>query len=320
MIGIKHIRGQKMRDKAISMVIAVMLVIESLGRWAAGGGSCEAFSVSPVRAEAAVREQSTQWKKKPTGSAGVLEGKSVVISIFINDSNSKWTNRAKKRANRKMNIAAEYIGGQAKKYGKNVELVTDIYKNQGLAYTFTTTMKVNDSNQKQDKLYKRVVKYINQNIDLDGIRSEYGTDSVGFFLHLNKTGVSSTLVHFAEEGEGSFYECSSVFTKCGGKEEGASTYAHELLHQFGARDLYETSLPDGITKSFVTHVERKFPDDIMFSTYTMDGKQLKYRIKNEISRVTAYFLGWKKSIPEQKTYPLTKIKQKGCFSDGTSWK
>lgn len=309
-----------MRVKLISTVVAVMLVIESLGRWAAGESSCEAFFASPVHAEAASGGQNRQWKKKPTGSAGVLEGKSVVISIFINDGSSKWTSRAKKRVNRKMNVAAKYIGGQAEKYGKNVELVTDIFKNQGLAYTFTTKMKVNDSNQKQDKLYKKVVKYINQNIDLDGIRSEYRTDSIGFFLHINKTGVSSTLVHFAEEGEESFYECSSVFTKCGGQEEGASTYAHELLHQFGARDLYETSLPDGITKSFVTHMERKFPNDIMFSTYTPDGKQLKYRIKNEISRVTAYFLGWKKSIPEQKTYPLAKMKQKGCFSDGTSWK
>ena len=309
-----------MRVKIICMVITVMLVIESLGRWGAGGGPGGALSVLSVRAEAAVQTENGQWKKKPTGSAGVLEGKSVVVSIFVNDSNSKWTSRAKKEANRKVNIAAKYIGNQAKKYGKNVELVTDIYKNKKLGYTFTTKMKVNDSNQKQDKLYEKVVKYINRNIDLEAIRSEYGTDSIGFFLHINKTGVSSTLVHFAEEGEESFYECSSVFTRCGGQAEGASTYAHELLHQFGARDLYETSLPDGITKSFVTHIKRKFPNDIMFSTYTLDGKQLKYRIKNDISRVTAYFLGWRKSIPEQKTYPLINMKQKGCFSDGTSWK
>lgn len=309
-----------MRNKIICMVITVVLVIESLGRWAAGDGFYAVFPVSSARAKSAVQTENAQWKKKPTGSAGVLEGKSVVISIFVNDSNSRWTSRAKKEVNRKVNIAAKYIGNQAKKYGKNVELVTDIYKNRKLGYTFTTKMKVNDSNQKQDKLYEKVVKYIDRNIDLEAIRGEYGTDSVGFFFHINKTGVSSTLVHFAQEGEESFYECSSVFTRCGGQAEGASTYAHELLHQFGARDLYETSLPDGITKSFVSYIERKFPNDIMFSTYTLNGKQLKYRIKNDISRVTAYFLGWKKSIPEQKTYPLTDMKQKGCFGDGTTWK
>lgn len=308
-----------MKVKIICIIMAVVLVIESLGRWASGDWPQEAFAAASVHAEAAAKMSGEQWQKSPTGSAGMLEGKSVIISIYVNDSNSKWTGTAKKQANRKVRIAARYIENQAEKFGKKAQLVTDIYKNKDIGFSFTTKMKVTDRIQNQDKLYKKIVTFIDQNVDLDVIRKQYGTDSIGFVLHLNKTGVSSTRVHYIEESGDSFYECSTVFTKCGGQAEGASTYAHELLHQFGARDLYETSLSDGITKSFVTHIEKKFPNDIMFTTYTVSGQQLKYSIKNEIGRVTAYFLGWKKSIPEQKRYPLPDAKQKGCFSDGTAW-
>ena len=48
-----------------------------------------------VRAEVIPeRISESEWKKLPTGSAGVLEGRSVLISIFVNDKVSKWTKKA----------------------------------------------------------------------------------------------------------------------------------------------------------------------------------------------------------------------------------
>lgn len=89
------------------------------------------------------------------------------------------------------------------------------------------------------------------------------------------------------------------FSKYEKEAEGAATYAHEILHLFGARDLYMTSITDGISSALVRHVGKKYPNDIMFSTFTKSGKTLKYKIVNQVDRVTAYYLGWKTKIPEK---------------------
>ncbi len=282
---------------------------------------CGLMYAGPGNARAEVvpeRISESEWKKLPTGSAGVLEGRSVLISIFVNDKVSKWTKKAKKEANRKVRSAASYIRRQAKKYGKNVSLVADTEKYKDISYSFRVNNKVSDSIRSQDKLYQKVMKYVRKNIDINGLRSRYNTDSIGFLFHLNKSGTSSTLVHYAEEGTEFFYECATLFSKYGKQAEGASTYAHEILHLFGARDLYERSLADGITASLVRHIEKKFPKEIMYSTYDRKGRMLKYKITNDISRVTAYFLGWKDSVPEVKKYALPKLKEKGCFYEWTS--
>lgn len=273
-----------------------------------------------VRAEVIPeRISESEWKKLPTGSAGVLEGRSVLISIFVNDKVSKWTKKAKKEANRKVRSAVSYIRRQAKKYGKNVSLVADTEKYKDISYSFQVNNKVSDSLRSQDKLYQKIMKFVGKNIDINGLRSRYNTDSIGFLFHLNKSGTSSTLVHYAEEGTEFFYECATLFSKYGKQAEGASTYAHEILHLFGARDLYERSLADGITASFVRYIEKKFPKEIMYSTYDRKGRMLKYKITNDISRITAYFLGWKDSVPEVKKYALPKLKEKGCFYEWTSF-
>lgn len=267
-----------------------------------------AAEVSPVE----------EWKQNPTGSAGVLEGKSVLVSIYIADSQTRWSEKDKNEASKKVMSAVRYIKKQAKKYGKDVIIVADRKKEKEICYHYQTKWKIKDSNKSQMKLYKEMKKFIEEEIDVAAIRQKYGTDSIGFLFHVNKSGLSSTMVHYIQDETKYFYECCTLFSKYEKKPEGASTYAHEILHLFGARDLYEKSLPDGILSSFVKYVEKKFPNDIMYSTYTMSGKQLKYGIKNEISRITAYFLGWRDKIPETKKYALPDMSgKKGCFSDGT---
>lgn len=254
-----------------------------------------------------------EWKKTPTGSAGVLEGKSVLISIYVNDKTSKWTKKGKKEAAKKVSAASSYITRQAKKYGKSVELICDINKYADICYNYSTKSEIKDTGKSQMTLYKKMKKFINNKLDVTALRQKYGTDSIGFLVHVNKSGTSSTLVHYVEDGSKYFYECSTLFSRYDRKPEGASTYAHEILHLFGARDLYEESWVDLILPSFVRYIDRKFPNEIMYSSYTMDGRQLKYKITNDISRITAYFLGWKKNIPEKKKYMLQDMKKKGCF-------
>ncbi|MGN1206096.1 MAG: hypothetical protein ACI4SQ_03795 [Eubacterium sp.] len=261
----------------------------------------------------------SEWKKQKTGSAGVLTGKNVLVSIFVEDADSKWSEKQKKEANRKLKVAAAFIEAQGKKYKKNVTLIADSYANPELQYEIKTKLKLEDSEKKLNRFTKQMQTRIEQFVKMDEIREKYGTDSIGFLLFVNKSGVSSTAVHYVEDGTKNFYEMSALFSCYEKESEGAATYAHEILHLFGARDLYMTSITDGISSALVRYIGKKYPNDIMFSTFTKNGKTLKYKIVNQVDRVTAFYLGWKNTIPEKKKFALSGNNPKGCFTDGTTW-
>lgn len=290
------------RKNVASILIVLVLLVSAIGG-----------------REASVAKKTTdvEWTKSPTGSAGVLTGKSILVNIYATTKNSKWNVKSKKEANRKVKCAIDYIEKSAKKYGKHVTLIGDAEKNKDLNYSLKLQKRFTDSDRSQDKLYEKIKSYINKCVDVDKLREKYNTDSVGFLVHLNQEGVSSTLSHYADEGAETFYECSTLFTRCDKMPEGAATYAHEILHLFGARDLYEKSYEDGILKPFLKYIRKKHSTELMYTTLDRKGRQIKYRITNPISRITAYYLGWKKNIPEVKRFHLIPPDQPGCFGGGT---
>lgn len=52
---------------------------------------------------------------------------------------------------------------------------------------------------------------IEQSVNVDEIREKYDTGSIGFLLFINKSGVSSTSVHYMEDGKKNFYEMCALF-------------------------------------------------------------------------------------------------------------
>ena len=74
-----------------------------------------------------------------------------------------------------------------------------------------------------------------------------------------------------------------------------AVYAHEILHQFGAIDLYEGS--GDFSPDNCAYVAERYPDDIMYAAYD-DGGRLRYdEIRLEVGPVTAYYLGWLDELP-----------------------
>lgn len=296
-----------MKRKILSIILLINLIL----------GSVYPQMKMAVNAKAA--KTTAEWKTKKTGSAGVLVGRSVLVSIFVDDADSKWTEKQKKEANRKLKAAAAFIESEGKRYHKKITLIADSYENSDLQYEMNTKQKLNDSEKKLNAFSKQMQKMLERDIDVTELREKYATDSVGFLLFINKSGVSSTMVHYMEEGKKNFYEICALFSKYEKEPEGAATYAHEILHLFGARDLYMTSTTDGISSALVRYIRKKYPNDIMFTTFTKSGKTLKYKIVNQVDRVTAYYLGWKTKIPEKQRFALFGGNPKGCFTDGTSW-
>ena len=98
--------------------------------------------------------------------------------------------------------------------------------------------------------------------------------------------------------------------------ESPATYAHEILHLFGAPDLYEGSSDPYVDEALVSYVADTYPGDIMLSTYEDDGSSRFDAITKEISPLTAYCLGLTDTCPELAQFPLLADMTPGVFSYG----
>ena len=67
--------------------------------------------------------------------------------------------------------------------------------------------------------------------------------------------------------------------------------AHEMLHTFGAPDLYEAA-EYGITEQYVRYAEKNNLNDLMRICHDPKTNRYVYdRIVNEVTDITAYYAG-----------------------------
>lgn len=255
------------------------------------------------------------WTTSPTGSAKYLDGSTVLVSLFIEDSSSSWTEEKKELVMSKMKLATDFLVSEGNSYGKSVNLIYDIYEHPDLAYTVSYSGTIDDSSRSSYNLLNYITRYIDASIPTQDILSNYNVDSIAYMCFLDKSGVSYTFPYYEGDSELYYYETCYMFLKCDGDYEPPAVYAHEMLHLFGARDLYSTNQSDGITKEFVQHIETDYPNEIMLTTYDENWNNVQEYVSNEITDITAYFLGWMDEIPELETYPSIYYPYPASFGD-----
>jgi hypothetical protein len=125
---------------------------------------------------------------------------------------------------------------------------------------------------------------------LGRLRDRHGAQQAALCLHVNQAALSYNLAYYdgvRSEFEAERMVCFSSYPD--GRPTTAATYAHEILHLFGAGDLY---FPYDDTPERKSEAGRWFPHDIM------------YRVDYDINRLrigpfTAYRVGWKPSLDPQ---------------------
>ena len=174
-----------------------------------------------------------------------------------------------------------------------------------------------DENENKDTelwdMYDYVMDYIHNDIPSLEIMEKYNTDSIGYLIFVD--GESTNASAYCYYHDYSTYYEEIAFIPLRWSEEGTvnpDTYAHEILHLFGARDLYTTKKISGITKDFVIYAGEEYPEDIMLG-YATDGVSWEDSISAEISKLTAYFIGWNNYIYELEEFPSIKTEYKASF-------
>lgn len=70
---------------------------------------------------------------------------------------------------------------------------------------------------------------------------------------------------------------------------------HEILHAFGAPDLYtadEYGNNYGLTDELVDYIKNNLDNEIMYTTDRVTGECHYSSITNDLTEITAYYIGW----------------------------
>lgn len=248
------------------------------------------------------------------GSAARLEGKVALVSIFANDKESAWdfsTEKDKKTREDMFSytdIAVKWLCEQAKNYGKQLSFSYAADEQSDLY--FETVF--DDICMELDKSKKKSApiewEYIDKNIDGAAIKEKYGCDSIVYYIFLNQTDENTTVpfaLSFYNRELDYPYEICFIPTVWGITSAAPSTIAHETLHTFGAPDLYGEDLYDmnyGTTYEYVRYCAENHANELMYTTYVfVDGekKMVFDHIENELTDITAYYIGWLDDPPPE---------------------
>ncbi len=265
-----------------------------------------------------VGEPGSDWGKSATGSAKYLDGTSVLVTIYLDDVNSLWLESDEQLVSDNMKFACDYLAEQGKLYGKEVKLIYDTSVDSDLAYrlSYKDAFAGSTRGDKAEQLVYSVYDYIENNIDTQAILEKYNVNSIGYMVFIDGEADRCTAYCYQLEYRDYYYNefCLINLRWNGGRNVYPDTYAHEILHIFGARDLYYTDKYDGLSRPFIDYVYENYDTDIMLGSGT-NVVAYENKITSDITDITAYYLGWLNYLYEFEEYPYIKSKYPASFSE-----
>lgn len=233
------------------------------------------------------------------GSACYLRGRNLLYSLYVDTTESSWSKEEREDVLSKLEIASAYIEDSAKQYHEKVELVCDWKENPDLTGSAKVEFPINDKADFVERLDQEIALWVEKKVDYDALMEAYEAEGIALLVFVNNAVSSYAIVY-----DGIDNPKESVVLA---GEETPAAYAHEILHVFGAHDLYKDA---EYTKDVTDYVKKAYPMEIMYTVTDADGEKCEDQIVNEISPITAYHLGWIDYTEEIDVFPQLRRKQK----------
>ena len=231
----------------------------------------------------------------PNGTADTIDGKTIIISIYANDEKVVWNYDLENDINKindtlnNLRIATDYLTKEVTKYSKTAEFIYDwnIFSDLKYEATFNDNI-VDNYNYK----YLTQKEWIIDNIDILKLKKKYDADNIIFVYFFNTDNTNSAITSTYNLD----IDIVNVFPENNKYTIPPATYAHELLHTFGAPDLYfENST---INQEYVDYLLETDSDDIMFKVTDTSV------IIDDFSDLDAYYVGLIDSHPDVEKWGL----------------
>ena len=253
----------------------------------------------------------TEPAKSPTirtdlGSAGSPDGTTVIVSIFANERNSSWNfENEEDRATQAlmlthMDTAASWLTQQIGAYGAESHFIYDWEANPDLYYTYDFGQLLLVSPDAGG--YWDQENYVQENIPSEALKEKYHAQNIIYMFYFNTD--ESNTVNSWSMGYNQYRETEliNIFVRDdlpdGFYYTPASSLAHEIMHCFGAYDLYYAS--DVISQNYVDHCIATDSMDIMYTV------SLGAEIFQCFTQLDAYYMGLVDSCDEVTTWGLGK--------------
>lgn len=251
---------------------------------------------STTTTQAPVTESYRGWYN--LGNCGVLKRNPTLVVLFVDDAESSWNDTLIQHfKDVQIAKAVEWMEQQAAKYGVPLDIQTKFYHgtldNGGRVYYPDAI--ANEPSEVDYDLLETVVDNMNEGTGdqfYATLRRDNGGEDVMFLCMVNKDGRSYARGHADPYSQILEYavvyarntDVPATDTLHQKTHNRASVVAHELLHLFGAEEMYDPEGRNAIAKE--TYLK-----DVMLWTES-------FIVRNEITEFTAYCIGWTDTIPE----------------------
>ena len=232
------------------------------------------------------------------GNCGTLTRNPTLVVLFVDDAESSW-NDTLIRHFKDVQIAkaVEWLEAQAAQYGAPLDIQTKYYHgtlDNGGKVQYPAAIAHQPSEDDYD-LLETVIGNMNEGVGdqfYAKLRRDNGGEDVIFLCMVNKDGRSYARGHADPYSQILEYavvyarntDVPATDTLHQKTHNRASVVAHEVLHLFGAEEMYD---PEGCNAIAV----EKYLKDVMLWTESFINR-------NEITEFTAYCIGWTDIVPD----------------------
>lgn len=227
------------------------------------------------------------------GSAKKLEGKTFVLELWLTERGTLWDRNEMSRIQGEINIALDWLKRTAAQYGKQVSFEQGAFYGDGDGVVMNRIPHSYEEMANHPNLILEALKtigYTGVEQCYNQLKSRQGVENVLVIVLLNYRGRSCANI-FTRGHIGyydtNFLEGVTIFKAFDNDQRtkmSAGVIAHEILHAFGAWDMYGDQ-QSGISKEADRFAQSYYPNEIMGRGTYLPLNQIK------ISPLTAWLTG-----------------------------
>jgi hypothetical protein len=225
--------------------------------------------------------KSNQVSKRNQGSAATLKGPVCLVHLFVRDAQSRWTESQRQTVRDRLQAAFGFLTSEARRYDIPLSIREKVLPDVVCTHPIPTDMFADPVWIEE---VARKAGYGSVNRLIETVRNRESPLQTLLMVHVNKRSTSYNLSYYGGVDPEFYGERVVMYASYpSGAPTCAASYAHEILHAFGAGELF---FPFDTTRQRYEMAKRWFANDITFRV-DRDLDALS------IGVYTAYRIGWR---------------------------